>query len=51
MNWIKNNKITDLQNYDKWEIQLKIAINVFFSKDIEEHGVVPSMSGNIKLIL
>ena len=40
--------IIDLQNSDAWKIQLAIAINFIFSKDVEEERVMHSRSGNIK---
>ena len=41
--------ITDLQNFDTWNIQLTIAINLISSKDAEEERVINSRGSNIKL--
>ena len=40
--------IINLQNSDKWEIQLAIAINFISSKDTEEERVMHSNSDNMK---
>ena len=40
--------IINLQNSDKWEIQLTIAINFISSKDTEEERVMHSNSDNMK---
>ena len=34
--------------FDTWEIQLTIAINFIFSKDVEEERVMHSSSDNVK---
>ena len=41
--------IIDLQNSDTWKIQITIAINFTYSKDVEEEHVMHSRSDNIKL--
>ena len=40
--------IINLQNSDKWEIQLAVAINFISSKDTEEERVMHSNSDNMK---
>ena len=40
--------ITDLQESDTWKIQLTIAINFIFSKNVEEDRVMHSKMGKIK---
>ena len=42
------NIIIDLQNSDKWKIQLKIAINLTSLKDAEEERIMHSRSDNVK---
>ena len=42
------NIITNLQNSDRWKIQLTIAINLIFSKDTEKERVMHLNSDNIK---
>ena len=42
------NIITNLQNSDRWKIQLTIAINFIFSKDTEKERVMHLNSDNIK---
>ena len=43
--------IVNLQKYDKWNIQLTIAINFTFSKGVDEERVMHLKSDNIELIL
>ena len=43
------NIIIDLQNSDTWKIQLKIAINLISSKDVDEERVMCSRSNDIEL--
>ena len=45
------NIIIDLQNSDRWKIQLKIAVNFISSKDAEEERVKHSRSDNVNLHL
>ena len=40
--------ITDLQESDTWKIQLTIAINFIFSKNVEEDRAMHSKRGKIK---
>ena len=42
------NIIIDLQNSDKWKIQLKIAISLTSLKDAEEERIMHSRSDNVK---
>ena len=42
------NIIIDLQNSDKWKIQLKIAITLTSLKDAEEERIMHSRSDNVK---
>ena len=42
--------ITDLQNSDRWKIQLTIAINFISSKDTTEERVMHSNSSKIKFL-
>ena len=38
----------DLQNYNRWKIQLAIAVSFISSKDAEEECVMHSRNNNIK---
>ena len=42
--------IIDLQESDRWKIQLTISINFISSKDAEEERVMHSKSNNIKFM-
>ena len=40
--------IVNLQKFDTWKIQLTIAINFFFSNDVEEERVMHSKSNHVR---
>ena len=44
-----SNIIIDFQNSNNWKIQLTIAFNFIFSKDVEEERLINWKSDNIKL--
>ena len=43
--------IIDLQESDTWEIQLTIAINIIYSKDVDKEQVKHSRSNNVELMI
>ena len=40
--------ITDLKQFDTWEIQLTIEINFIFSRDVDKEHVMHTWSDNIE---